>query len=450
MTGRLNKNNLQKTVRYCRKNGLKSTFFAALERMYPNGYEKDCYREPDEKTCRRQKLRGFEHPVKFSILVPAYRTAPVYLKELIASVQAQTYENWELIVADASEDDTVEKEVGSYGDPKIHYLRLAGNAGISENSNQGLALAEGDYTALLDHDDILTKDALYEMARYIEHAAKKGIQMELLYSDEDKCDEKAEQFYEVHRKPKFNLDLILSNNYFCHLLVIKTELLKELRFRKEYDGAQDYDLALRAIARILPEEEKIGHVKKILYHWRCHSGSTAANTDSKQYAYEAGRRAVADFLKEMGWNAEVSHKKHRGFYQVDYVPELLKVRKDVGILGGCMLNRKNRICGGIYNYAGTPLYTGLHREFSGYMHRAALRQDADAVDIRMMKINPDLEALVLDTLGPSFWIAKDGRLCMERLPENTDFIGLSRKLCKAVRAAGYRIVWEPEWKEKVK
>lgn len=450
MAGALKKENLQKAIRYYKKNGLKHTFFASLERLYPTPYENDHYREPDEATLQKQRERKWENPIKFSVLVPAYRTNPVYLKQLIDSVSAQTYENWELILADASEDDSVEKQAALYQDARIRYLKLSENAGISENTNRGLEAVTGDYTALLDHDDILTRDALYEMASELEKADKKGIQKLLLYSDEDKCNETATEFYEVHRKEKFNLDLILSNNYFCHLLVVKTELIKKLGFRKEYDGAQDYDLVLRAVSEILPEEEKIGHVKKVLYHWRCHSGSTAANTDSKQYAYEAGRLAVEDFLKRKGWKGTVSHMKHLGFYQISYEPDLLSVRKDVGALGGCILNGKNKISGGIYTGAGTPLYTGLHREFSGYMHRAALRQDADAVDIRLMKINPDLAEEVLAILGADGSLGEDGRILTDKFPEGTDFIQLSRKVCKMMRAAGYRIVWEPAWKEKIK
>lgn len=450
MAGALNKANLDKAVRYFKKNGLKHTFFASLERLYPAPYEADSYQEPDEETCQRQREKEWQSPVKFSILVPAYRTNPLYLTQMLESVLAQTYENWELILADASGDDTVEKQVSAYHDTRIRYVRLSENGGISANSNQGLKWVTGDYTALLDHDDLLTKDALYEMAFLIEEAGKKGIEKWLIYSDEDKCDENAQHFYEVHRKLKFNLDLILSNNYFCHLSVMKTELIKELGFRKEYDGAQDYDLVLRAIAKLLPEEEKIGHVRKILYHWRCHSGSTAANTDSKLYAYEAGRRALDDFALQMGWDAKAEPMKHLGFYRLRYNPDLLSVRKDIGIVGGCLLDERNKICGGIYTYAGTPLYTGLHREFSGYMHRAALRQDAAVVDVRLMKINPDLAAMVLDILGRDASIAADGRVLTDKMPADTDFIALSRKICRTARAVGYRIVWEPEWKEKVK
>lgn len=446
----LNKANLEKAVRYCRKNGLKNTFFAALEKLYPTPYEEVRMVEPDEEECRRQRERKWKQPVKFSLLVPAYNTKPCHLAQMLQSVLAQTYENWELILADASEGDGVEKQAACCQDERIRYIRLSENGGISANSNQGMEAVTGEYTVLLDHDDLLTKDALYEMASELEAALEKGIERLLLYSDEDKCDETASRFYEVHKKADFNLDLLLSNNYFCHLLVMKTELIKELGFRKEYDGAQDYDLVLRAIARILPEEEKIGHVKKVLYHWRCHSGSTAANTDSKQYAYEAGRLALIDFLKRMGWKGTVSHRKHLGFYQISYEPDLLSVREDVGAIGGCILNRRNKISGGIYTCSGKPLYFGLHKEFSGYMHRAVLRQEAETVDVRLMKIRPCLAETISAALKYPIQIDDNGRLQTDELPEATNYIALSKKICRIIKAEGYRIVWEPEWKEKVK
>ena len=128
----------------------------------------------------------------------------------------------------------------------------------------------------------------------------------------------------------------------------------------------------------------------------------------------------------------------------------MEVRKDVGLVGGCLLNAQNKITGGIYTAAGTPLYRGLHKEFSGYMHRATLRQEASVVDLRLMKVNPDLEDLVLSILNGQVSIDEDGRIKTQNLPKDTDFVGLSRKLCKAVKASGYRVVWEPDWKEKIK
>ena len=176
-------------------------------------------------------------------------------------------------------------------DSRIRYVRTAENKGMSENTNEALQYATGDYVGLLDHDDLLTPDALYEMAMTLQNANEQGIEAALVYSDEDKCDTEAKIYYEPHVKLGFNWDLLLSNNYICHFLAMKTELIKKLGFRKEYDGAQDFDLVLRATLE-KDEKDEILHVEKILYHWRCHDLSTAANPQSKLYAYEAGKRAA--------------------------------------------------------------------------------------------------------------------------------------------------------------
>lgn len=450
MTSLIKKENIEKAIRYCKKNGIKDTFYASMEKLYPSKEEKEIYIAPDEATCKIQREKKWKKQVKFSILVPAYETKIPYFEKLLDSVLSQTYENWELIIADASSSFILKDKIEEYKDHRIIYLKLSENCGISENTNKGLEKVTGDYVALLDHDDFLSPDALYEMALELEKSEEKGIEKLLLYSDEDKCNSEGTEFYEVHKKEKFNLDLILSNNYFCHLLVIQTQLLKRLKFRREYDGAQDYDLVLRAIASILPQEERIGHVGKILYHWRCHEDSTAANTDSKMYAYEAGRRALEDFMVQMNWEGTVSNSKHLGFYRITFIPDLMSVRKNVGAVGGALLNGQNKITGGIYDRFGDPLYRGLHKEFSGYMHRASLRQEADIVDIRIMKINPDLVDIVLDILGKDVLVEEDGRLNTLMLPEDTNYMRLNKSVCRAIKEAGYHIIWDPCWKEKIK
>lgn len=450
MAGVLNRENWNKAVRYLKKNGIKDTFFASWERLYPGPFDGEGYQEPTVEICREQRQRKWDRPVKISILVPAYETDPEYLDGMLQSVLDQTYENWELVLADASCSDTVEKKVKGIRDPRICYIRLPGNAGISGNSNYGLKAVTGEYTALLDHDDLLTKDALYEVADLIERSRKKGIEKEIIYSDEDKCDGTGKIFYEIHKKPKFDPELLLSNNYFCHLLVLKSDLIRKLGFRKEYDGAQDYDLVLRAVAEVMPGENKIGHIGKVLYHWRCHRGSTALNTDSKQYAYEAGRKALADFAWKMGWDAEAVMLKHLGFYRLDYRPDYLSVRTDVGIVGGCILDASGKICGGAYTGSGKVLYKGLYREFSGYMHRACLRQEVPVTDVRLMRVNRNLIPILEEMSDGILSFGADGRLLTGSLPENADFFTLSKKICLVARSNGYRVIWEPDWKEKIK
>ena len=169
-----------------------------------------------------QRRRSWPEPVLFSIAVPAYETDPVYLKELLDSLQEQTYPCWELILADAGTGDSVRKAAEARADERIRYIRLASNDGIAGNTNAAIELAQGAYIGLLDHDDILTRDALYEMACALEKQEQNGIHPVFLYSDEDKCDGEAQNTYEPHRKTDFNLDLLLSNNYICHFLVMGT------------------------------------------------------------------------------------------------------------------------------------------------------------------------------------------------------------------------------------
>mgnify|MGYP005970347791 FL=1 len=146
-------------------------------------------------------------------MVPTFETREEFLRALINSVLAQTCGSWELILADASKTDRVSEVVKEYTDSRIRYHRLKENLGISGNTNEALKTATGEYVALLDHDDLLTEDALFECASVIEAYRKDNLELRMLYSDEDKCNSNGTSFYEVNRKPEFNLDLILSNNY---------------------------------------------------------------------------------------------------------------------------------------------------------------------------------------------------------------------------------------------
>ena len=179
------------------------------------------YQAPDNSILEQQRNDKSVSDIKFSILVPAYETLPEYMKALIDSCVNQTYENWELIIADGSTSDVVKNVVAQYQDTRIRYIRLERNEGIAGNTNQAIALAEGDYYGLLDHDDILTEDALYEMAHAIS-----GKNPVFAYSDEDKCDAAGKRFYDPHFKLDFNLDLLFTNNYVCHFTVVQAEQIK--------------------------------------------------------------------------------------------------------------------------------------------------------------------------------------------------------------------------------
>lgn len=451
--------NLKKTLRYLRKNGLRRAYYAMKERVQTERLEDYAYVPVKEDDLQGQREEGKNFHTRFSILVPAFETREEYLRAMLDSVLAQTYGNFELILADASESNQVEQVVKSYADRRIMYRRLKMNAGISANTNQALMYATGDYAGLLDHDDVLTPDALYEMAACIEAYEKKEIELQLLYSDEDKCDGAQLRYFELNRKPEFNLDLIMSNNYICHFLVMKRQFMQELGFRSVCDGAQDYDLVLRAVNVMLGKDKRrtsrielpVAHIDKVLYHWRCHEQSTAENPASKQYAYDAGKRALEDFLRARGFKGIVAHLRHLGFYRVEYQPDLLSNRPDTAVVGGKLIDKKNKITGGIYNAQGEPLYEGLHKEFSGYMHRAVLQQEAEMIDIRCMKVSRPAEAVLEELIGlPYLQHPGTGRFdWRDCLNDDVDYLDLSKRFCERIRALGYRIVWDPDMIEKI-
>ena len=266
--------NLKKTWYYLQKNGIRNAVWAVLERI---GQEQEVYtwQEPDEKTLSFQ--REHSASLRISIVVPAYRTKKEHLEAMLNSVSRQSYPHWELIVADAG--DTAESvqawakkngiclrkaadasNLAEWKDQSIVLCTLSENKGISANTNAGIELAAGDAVGLLDHDDLLTANALWEMADCLEKEKKRGKQKLVLFSDEDKCDGAASRFYEPNFKPDFDGELLLTNNYICHFTVIETAFLKELKLRSGFDGAQDYDLVLRAYAA----GGQFVHVPKVL------------------------------------------------------------------------------------------------------------------------------------------------------------------------------------------
>lgn len=441
--------NWKKAVHYAARNGIVDMIYTAVERKQQL---KETYHYQPVGDDILEKQRSEEGKLKISILVPAYETKPEYMEALVESVLSQTYENWELIICDAGTSDQVRETVEKYQDHRIQYHKLKENLGISGNTNQGFQYVNGEYVALLDHDDLLTPDALYEMAKAVEQAEtmeesevtgekyQDRVRPYLVYSDEDKCDETGTAFSCPHRKLDFNLDLFLTNNYICHFAMVRSDIIKELQLRSEYDGAQDYDLFLRIVLLIMrmnleestPEKlaRRIHHVPKILYHWRCHEGSTADNPGSKQYAYEAGRKAVQDWHLRMGIKARVIHGKHLGYYKVKYGNHLFERRPDIGVIGGRILT-KGKVTGGAMEADGTVIYDKLPRKFSGYMNRASLTQDVTALDIRCMEVRPELQERYLKAL-------------IDSLEEDDKTVSL--RFCEEIRKEGYFLLYEPTFR----
>jgi len=448
--GKLSKDNLRKTIYYLKKNGLKNTLYAVAERMQKQDTDSYIYVLPSQEEISRQRETKWECPVTFSILVPLYHTPIDYFKEMIESVLAQTYPYFQLILLDASdEESTLESVAADYKDERICYHKLDENKGIAENTNAGLPYATGEYMALLDHDDVLTVDALYEFAMAIEKAREQGVELGMIYSDEDKCDGDGVTFYEPHFKLDFNLDLLLTNNYICHFTAIRAEVFRELQLRGEFNGAQDFDLVLRVAGKFLGKPQVIYHVPKVLYHWRCHRNSTAANPASKMYAYEAGKRAVEAFVAQRGWKATVEHLKHLGFYRVEYeggMGAIFEQRPEVGAIGGSLLGAKGKIVGGLRTTDGTPVYEGLQHGFSGYMNRAALVQQAAVLDIRCMSVNPSCRD-ILENCLQEFGLTPAECQQLSTPGQNVDIKALSVKLSEALKEAGYVLVWDPWWEQ---
>lgn len=313
---RLTPYNIKKGVRYLKHYGVKGFYARLLERFeereveYQEWYEKN---KPSEEELARQRKKKWKDPVVISVLVPAYRTPEVFLKQMMESVLLQTYPYLELCIADGSgTDDSVEKVVKEYQkkDPRVRYRRLEKNEGIAGNTNAAIEMASGEYLALFDHDDLLSPNALFEVASAIEKE-----KADVIYTDEDKVTSDLKEHFQPHFKPDFNPDLLCANNYICHLFVVKRSLALKLGGQDPaYDGAQDYDF----IFRCTENAEKIVHIAKILYHWRVHQASTADNPSSKLYAFDAGKRAIEAHLARIGAKAEVSHTKDLGFYRVKY------------------------------------------------------------------------------------------------------------------------------------
>lgn len=442
-----------------------------------------------------QRKEHWEDAPLVSIIVPAYCTPALFFRQMTDSVIAQSYENWELCIADGSGKDKTELEdlvENAYaGEKRIRYRLLEENLGISGNSNAALAMASGDIIALLDHDDVLAPEALYEIVK----AYKENPGAEIVYTDEDKVDMELVTHYQPHFKPDFNLDYLRTNNYICHLFTVRKETAETAGgFRKEYDGAQDYDFILRC-TEVAAE---IVHIPKILYYWRMHPGSVAGNPESKAYAYEAGRRAVESHLNRLSIEAQVEHAGHWGLYRTRYaltgtplvsiiiapvtsetkaeacrkkiqsrtsytnyeivtlgeaargeylvffseditvlndgwLEEMLSncQRPEVGAVGGKLFFPDQRVySAGILlgvKGLGAHAFSGLPKEELGYCARAVMQQDVSAVSSEFMMVKKEVYDIVSQN---------QEHLFTDRGLANLDF-------CLKVKQAGYLIVYLP-------
>lgn len=466
-------------LRYIRRFGAAQLYFKIKERRDRDKAEADYdgwlkASLPDEEEDRRQREAFFPYMPLISILVPAYETPKAFLSQMIESVLGQSYGNLQLCIADGSASDKVQRAVEPYmqRDGRIRYKRLLENKGISENTNEALALAEGAYVGLLDHDDILLPGALYELVKALNEAGG----ADAAYTDEDKVTMDLSRHFQPHFKPDFNMEYLCSNNYICHFFLVKREIACQAGgFRREFDGAQDHDFIFRCTERA----DRVLHIPKVLYSWRCHEASTADNPESKLYAYEAGKRAVCAHFSRAGQEAEVLDTSNYGFYRVryplsyekiliksfekldgqsgvkvvyydkarnnsvtfsgksDYVlftcvregklsegffEELISCcqREEVGVVCARVYDRKGRLSSdismaGVVDPFGSSM-KGLRRGCLGYFHRAALQQElSEPTDCFLVK----------------------GSL----LGEIEDFQIL--EICEKIRRQGYKMVYNP-------
>ncbi|XCQ51503.1 glycosyltransferase family 2 protein [Enterococcus faecalis ATCC 29212] len=308
----------KKGFKYMAKNGISHTIQRAkIEKLrnqasYLNWLARNEVLDIEAMT---QEIATFHYQPKISIAMPVYNVEEKWLRLCIDSILNQVYTNWELCIADdASTDPNVKKILTEYQqlDERIRVVFREQNGHISEATNSALAIATGEFVALLDNDDELAINAFYEVVKVL----NENPELDLIYSDEDKIDMDGNRSDPAF-KPDWSPDLLLGTNYISHLGVYRRSILEEIGgFRKGYEGSQDYDLVLRFTEKTT--KERITHIPKVLYYWRMLPTSTAVDQGSKGYAFEAGLRAVQDALVRRGINGHATHGAANGLYDVYY------------------------------------------------------------------------------------------------------------------------------------
>lgn len=284
-----------------------------LNQPIPRVTDEYIIEKPDIKKLGKY-VGKFKQLPKISVVMPTYNSNVVWLSEAIESVRNQIYTNWELCIADdASSDIECKILLKKYEkiDKRIKVVFRNENGHISLASNSALEITTGEYIALLDHDDKLTEDAFFWVVKTI----NKTPDVALIYSDEDKFNEQGSRS-DPYFKCDWNYSLFLSQNLISHLGVYKTQIMKKIGgFRRGFEGSQDYDLALRFIEQINPEQ--IAHIPRVLYNWRIHSNSTAFKADNKPYAMTSAQRAIGEHLERIGISSKVEILDNQ-MYRVKY------------------------------------------------------------------------------------------------------------------------------------
>ncbi len=293
-----------------------------LKTIYRDLADEDSYKlwilknEPNKAQLKTMRIEAQSWPYrpKISIITPVYNPSKYDVTECIKSVMNQVYDNWELCIADGSSDRALSKEIiqrFASNEPRIKVVTLSENLGIAGNSNEALKLVIGEYVGFLDHDDVLAPFALYEVVKLFNQDPT----TDFIYSDEDKVVANGTKRYLPFFKPEWSPDTFLSYNYLCHFSLVRRQIIEDIgKFREGYNGSQDYDLILR----IIQKTTRIKRISKILYHWRASETSASFDMRLKSYAIPAAKKAIADYLKNQGLEAEVLDGFALGAYRVKY------------------------------------------------------------------------------------------------------------------------------------
>ena len=311
-----------RSLHFLKENGVRKTIQKSVQRVWTlhqqkieyNRFLKENTTSLEELEQQKIRQKNFEFRPCISIVVPLFHTKEVFLRELLDSVVNQTYDNWQLCLADGSGENSLEHLIHKWypDEGRIVYRHLDENYGIAGNTNAALEMATGNYIALGDHDDTLTPDALF----WCVEALNRNRDIDCMYSDEDKLDANTGRYFMPHFKSDFNLDLLRSHNYITHLFVFSRALYEKVGgFQPCFEGAQDYDLILRCVE----QATEIYHIPKVLYHWRSHENSTSSNPESKTYTWENGRKALQAHFDRLRIPARAKLDNHFGFYRVEYL-----------------------------------------------------------------------------------------------------------------------------------
>ena len=418
---------------------------AAVRAAARNGREPYVYEEPQEDVLLMQetiseRMREGEPPESvlgssfylhndarlplISIFMAVREPDLRLFRATLNSVLEQTYGEYELYILDRGISDQVRDVIAWYREDRLHYLDVSDDKGLAGVVNKAASQAGGDYIFRIECGDLLTRDALFEMALAIMQT-----DAEILYTDEDRRDLRGKHFTDPWFKPDFSIDYLYATDYISRVLIVRRSLFLALRFREEYDDAPEYDFVLRA------PKSGIHHISRVLCHVYQKGNLPAEVMDAR-------KRALEEYFRIRKVRAAVRPSRSAGIMEIEYIPDIFTARKMVGAVGGKVLDEKHRIVGGMQDERGNILFEGWDEVEAGPRMIAQTVQNAWAVDVRCMKIREELYSLYEEVFGCSY----DGHV----MYADENLRKLSREFCARVREMGYTIVWNPTLKRIVR